>query len=189
MSKAAGAIGQFHRNAQEYFSGKKISFLKKYDKKYYLGCSRRTLEFSNSLLQVYPWLKTLCQHYEPLVEFLVSNPPTVIHAEYYGKNILFYNENVYPIDWQSAALAAGEIDLAALTEGWDVDVAIRCELEYKKTRWRNENPPYDFKRLLEVARLHLHFRWLGDKIEWTTHKNYKWRFEEIYNISQKLKLI
>ena len=66
-----------------------------------------------------------------------------------------------PIDWESAALAAGEIDLASLTWGWDDDLASLCEQEYCLARWPDGTPD-DFALRLTAARVFLHLRWLGD---------------------------
>jgi hypothetical protein len=57
---------------------------------------------------------------------------------------------IYPVDWESAAVAAGEIDLAALTEGWPPGFVEQCELEYQRARWP-EGPPTGFERRLAAA--------------------------------------
>ena len=123
------------------------------------------------------------------MDLLVAIAPTVIHAEYYVKNIISYDQIVCAIDWQSAALAVGEIDLAALGEGWGANAAQQCSVEYRNARWKNSEAPYDLDLVRNIARLHLQFRWLGDRIEWTTHKDSQWRFEELYRASQSLGLI
>ena len=66
-----------------------------------------------------------------------------------------------PIDWESAALAAGEIDLASLTSGWDADLAALCEQEYCLARWP-EGTPDDLALRLTAARVFLNLRRLGD---------------------------
>jgi hypothetical protein len=35
----------------------------------------------------------------------------------------------------------------------------------------------------------MHFRWLGDRPEWTTHKNSFWRFEHLRSAGEQLGLI
>src|SRR5262249_32669584 len=69
---------------------------------------------------------------------------------------------VYPIDWESAAVAAGEIDLASLTEGWPAWYAVQYERVYREARWPS-GAPADFERRLAAARVYLAFRWLANK--------------------------
>ena len=68
------------------------------------------------------------------------------------------------IDWESAALAAGEIDLAGLTWGWDDDLVALCEQEYCLTRWP-DGTPADFALRLTAARVFLHLCRLGEADE------------------------
>ena len=91
---------------------------------------------------------------------LLAPPQTVIHGEYYPQNVLAQEGVIYPVDWESAAVAAGEIDLASLTEGWPAEFARRCEEEYALARWPEGAPP-EFERTLAVARLYFPLRWLG----------------------------
>jgi hypothetical protein len=67
----------------------------------------------------------------------------------------------WPADWQSAAVAPGEIDLAALTHSWPRSVVARCERAYRASRWPG-GTPRDFGEILEAARLYMNLRWLGD---------------------------
>ena len=120
-----------------------------------------------------------------MVVLLKSAPPVLIHGEYYSSNILYRNEIVYPVDWESAAMAAGEIDLAALTERWPPEIVRQCELEYQRARWP-EGSPADFERTLAVAKLYLHFRWLGDRPESTVAEYQLWRFEDLHSVSERL---
>jgi hypothetical protein len=71
---------------------------------------------------------------------------------------------IYPVDWESAAVAVGEIDLAALTEGWPQAFVQQCELEYQRARWP-DGPSTCFERRLAAARLYLQFRWLGSETD------------------------
>ena len=64
-------------------------------------------------------------------------------------------------DWESAALAAGELDLAGLTRGWDDELTAHCERQYCLARWPNGTPD-DFPLRLTAAQVFLHLRWLGE---------------------------
>jgi Phosphotransferase enzyme family len=114
---------------------------------------------TGQLRRRFPWLTTLCGRFEDVVTLLLASPPTVIHGEYYPMNILVDGGTVYPIDWESAAVAAGEIDLAALTENWGAEIGRQCELEYQRARWP-KGPPGNFEERLYAAQIYLQFRWL-----------------------------
>jgi hypothetical protein len=168
MLRAARWIGQFHKLNEARVSGAISSVLNTYTVDYYLGWVGRTFNFARSLHARFPWLQVLCEHFGEIAGVLVTGQPTIIHGEYYPHNILVRGDQIYPIDWESAAIGAGEIDLASLTEAWPAEIARQCEREYGAARW-SEEPPADFERRLAAARAYLCFRWLGDQPEWTLH--------------------
>lgn len=188
MNAAARWIGRFHSITKERFSHAPMPFVNRYDAEYYLGWARRTSLFAGHWHQHYPCLTSLCERFEELALLLLSAPPLLIHGEYYSSNILFRNEIVYPVDWESAAIAAGEIDLASLTEGWPVEIVRQCEREYQLARWP-EGSPAEFEQTLTAARLYLHFRWLGDRPGSTTAGHHRWRFEGLCSASERLGVI
>jgi hypothetical protein len=188
LCRAARWIGQFHAACQVSPASTPLPRLNTYDAEYYLNWSHRTGEFAAHLQELYPWLATLCREYEHQISLLLAGPLTVIHGEYYPRNILYCRENIYPVDWESAAVAAGEIDLASLTENWPEGLQRRWERAYCQARWP-ESPSPLFSRRLDVARLYLHFRWLGDRPEWTVHQKASWRFHQLQSIGQRLGLL
>jgi hypothetical protein len=185
MGLAARWIGRFHRASEVRLQGTEIPFLRSYDAEYYLGWARRTSQYAGDWHQRFPWLQSLCESFEEVVITLLSAPPTVIHGEYYPKNILFRDGNIYPVDWESTAIAAGVIDLASLIEAWPQDIAHQCALAYQEARWP-DGPPNGFERTLCAAQLYLHFRWLGDSSNRTTSG---WRFEQLHSAGRRLGLI
>ncbi len=185
MTLAARWIGNFHAANQARLATDQIPWLRRYDPGYYLGWVRRTLLFAGRLHQNFPWLANLCARAEELLAPLSEAPETVIHGEYYPENILFCSGTIYAVDWESAAIAPGEIDFAALTEGWTTEVTRECELEYQRARWSGASPS-QFQQTLAAARLYLHFRWLGDRPEWTTDESFLWHFEHLRSISEGL---
>jgi Phosphotransferase enzyme family len=188
LGLAAHWIGRFHRLSEDRLSDIPTPFLIRYDAEYYLGWVRRSSLFAGNLHQRFPWLRTLCERSEEFIALLLTSPLTVIHGEYYGSNILFRGGRVYPVDWESAAVAAGEVDVAALTDGWPEEIARQCELEYQRVRWP-EGSPADFERRLCAARLYLYFRWLGDRPYWTTHPGYLRSFTRLHSAGERLGLI
>src|SRR6266852_5453469 len=83
------------------------------------------------------------------------------HGEYYPTNVIYQNRTSRPADWQSTAVAVGQIDLAALTQNWPRQMIRKLTLEYKRSRWPKGEPD-EFDRLFGVARVYMILRWLGD---------------------------
>ncbi len=178
MTLAAQWIGRFHAFYESRLQSAAIRFLNRYDTDYYLGWAHRTWLFAAPLRRRYPWLVEACETYAGAVDWLLAQRQTVIHGEYYPLNVLYARGRVYPVDWESAAVAAGEIDLACLTEGWPEMKAREFELEYQRARWPDGTPDV-FERTMAAARLYLVFRWLGDRPEWTTGEQSSLRFEQM----------
>ena len=165
MVAAARWIGRFHRLTETRRMRPESTWIKAYTRQYYLGWVRRTLKSSSSLPQRLPWLETICQRAGALLEPLLEAPLSIVHGEYYPHNVLYHRERVYPVDWESAARAAGEIDIASLTEDWSAGMTRSCITAYQKERWP-EGPPAGFTRRFLAARLYFCFRWLGDHEDW-----------------------
>jgi Phosphotransferase enzyme family len=185
---AADWLGRFHAANESRVSSPDVSFLNTYDADYYLGWANRTLRFASELRPEMPWLARLCAGFEQGVEMLLSSPPTIIHGEFYPHNILLSDGHIYPIDWESAAIAAGEIDLAALTEAWNPAHIQECEVAYQQARWGGP-PPVGFRRRLAAARLYLCFRWMGDQPKWTLSAGNREYFESMRASGEELGLI
>jgi hypothetical protein len=186
MGLAARWIGQFHATYEDRRQTASMSYLRSYDNDYYLNWVQRTLRYSNHLVQKHPWIKPISEHFEKAVAILLNEPLTVIHGEYYPHNILYRDGIVYPVDWESAALAAGEIDLASLTEGWSEEVARECVRQYQSSRWPNASPPKRFEKKLWAARIYLQFRWLSYGLDADTKE---WRLNQLHTAGKQLGMI
>ncbi len=187
VREAARWIGQFQRANEMRLSGTPMPFLITYDAEYYHGWARRTSLFAGHLHERFSWLAPLCQRASEFVTVLLVPPATIIHGEYTVHNTIVRGGTVYPVDWESAAIAAGEIDLASLTQGWP-EIAEDCEHEYRRTRWP-EGSPADFERRLNAARLYIQFRWLGAGPDWTIDDENLWRFNELHAAAVRLRLV
>ncbi len=187
LGAAARWIGRFHAAHEGKAATASLQFMVVHDAKYYLGCARRTSLYANGLHRKYPWLKPLCRHYEDLVD-LLTHPRTVVHGEYEISNILTRNRKVYPVDWEAAAIGAGEIDLANLTCDWRPETIKECEREYCRTRWP-DGPPPEFERRLGAARLHYCFRWLAGRRDWTTQNSSSSWFSTLRATGEQMGLI
>jgi hypothetical protein len=158
-----------------------------YDHDYYRGWAARTEEFAGSARTRRPWLAEVCARFAEQGPDLLGAQPTVIHGEYYPHNVLSrHHREIHPVDWESAALAAGEIDLASLTEGWPATYASRCQSLYQQVRWPG-GVPYDFGRALAAARAYLALRWLGESPAQTRSRLSRPYFEQLQRQGQELR--
>jgi thiamine kinase-like enzyme len=182
---AARWIGQFHAASQQRLKTTIMPFLKPYDEDYYLGWAQRAWQYLDICHHHTPWLEQICRSYNEAVTSLLSVPPVVVHGEYYPRNVLWCDGTIYPVDWESTRLAAGEIDLASLVERWPEEIVQECEGQYQAARWP-EGTPEGFQRRLWAARLYLNFRWLSDR---PATSDIKWRLEALQVAGQHLGLV
>jgi aminoglycoside phosphotransferase (APT) family kinase protein len=118
----------------------------------------------------------------------LSDDSTVVHGELCPQNVLVARGVVCPVDWESAAWGAGEVDLAALTDGWPEDVVRACASAYQQARWP-DGPPPGFERRLAAARLHNEFRWLGSRPGWTSYPRARARFQALQSAAERAGLL
>lgn len=80
--------------------------------------------------------------------------PTLLHGDFTPRNILVEGEAVHPLEWGSAAVGAGEVDLARLVE--DQAQALREEAltAYSRARWP-QGEPEGFPRAMRAAEAYL----------------------------------
>lgn len=105
---------------------------------------------------------------------LLQAEPTVVHGDFYPPNVLVHGDVVVPIDWEWCGVGAGEIDLAALTEGWGERAARRCLTRYVEARW-GEPADRATERRVEAARLFLALRAIGGHLAPTDPLPALWR--------------
>ncbi len=161
MIQAARWIGRFHAANERRPRSRSLAFLRRYDEAYYRGWPQRTERACAPYRTVFPWVAPMCREFRRRIPTLVEAPHTVIHGEYFGANILYQNGTSRPLDWQSTAVAPGEIDLVSLTHSFPTPVQERCVREYTKSRWPG-GAPEAFDEIVAAARLYVDFRWLGD---------------------------
>jgi Phosphotransferase enzyme family len=161
VALAAQWVGRFHAVNEARVADPSLAFVRSLDAQYHARQSRRTIDSSKAWQETFPWLVPLCHTFDDLAGRLDEQPQTVIHGEFYPENVLFLGGRVYPVDWETAAVGAGEIDLACITEGWTLRAAQACEQAYVEARWP-EGPPPEFHERLELARLLIQLRWLAN---------------------------
>jgi aminoglycoside phosphotransferase (APT) family kinase protein len=185
MLRAAAWLGAFHAQCSEIVSSPELSFLNRYDENYYRGWAARVANFIPESIHVFPWLEAVCESFGDVVSILTSTHPTILHGEFYSQNVLYWNEDIYPVDWESTAVGPGEIDINTLIESWPGKEADLIH-EYEKTRWSGETPK-NIKSVYYAAQIYLQMRWISDfsgKLR-ATH----WRWKKLYGASVALGLL
>jgi len=161
LKSAASWIAEFHTRNESRLVDPAIQFLSTYSAEYYRGWARRTVAQARKYRRECPQIESLEEMFERAIDALLEPPLTVIHGEYCPANVLWRRYTVHPIDWESAAIAAGEIDLASLIDEWPSDSVDECVAAYCQTRWPGDLDEALFARRLSAARLYMILRWAG----------------------------
>jgi hypothetical protein len=185
LPRAARWLGAFHAVQGRLAGRPSHAFLPRYDEQYYAGWVARARRFARPLAGAFPWFASVCDAAGDLFEPLLSAPQTVIHGEFYPHNVLMQNRRVMPVDWESAAVGAGEIDLAALTDGWGERISRASMTAYLRARGPAGCPAAMVRRL-DAARAYLCFRWLGDRPALTMRKISRERFDTLRSSAIRL---
>lgn len=159
VEKAAAWIGNLHR----IYESNVPAFVKVYDENYFTFWVQRSEKLINGLADKYDWVLHLRDYFLDNIKLLTTAPQTLVHGEFFGRNILVRDGNIYPVDWESAAMAPGEIDLASLIDGRNPNY-IKTAIEgYKSARFLvGQNPANEFEQRLLLARLYFYFRWMSE---------------------------
>jgi hypothetical protein len=162
-SRFAGASDTLNRSAP----------LLRYDSDYYRVWLDRMAAFQCVGLQQ-GVLETLAGSYDRVIERLIRLPSTLLHGEFYPSNILVQEtregSQIRPVDWETAAVGPGLVDLAALTSGaWTERDRTEMATAYHDTLLSEGMASLPFNDLLlalDDCRLHLAIRWLGWAADW-----------------------
>lgn len=194
-SMHAGFAGETERLARS-------APLRGYDETFYELWMARAREFLNESrspcpraeLQRFDWL---ARRYGRVVEHLLALPTTFIHGEFYATNVLVHDAagqvRVCPVDWETAAIGPGLVDLAALVAGgWSARERTALAMDYfeesiaRGARWASADRFIDS---LDYCRLHLAVQWLGWSPEWSPPPEHAqdW-LREALGLSEKLGL-
>ena len=188
MSKAARWLGLFNREHEGADERAGLSFLIRYDEDYYRGWAHRTAEYAGHWHRTIPWLAPLCDRFAEVVPKLLTGPQTVIHGEYTVHNVMLRDGVIHPTDWESAAIAPGEIDVMCLVDAWPQEIIDACIEAYASARWGGDTPPAYHDRLA-AAELYLHFRWLGEHPDLMVEKKRIWRFDRLEVLAERFGLL
>jgi hypothetical protein len=115
-------------------------------------------------------LRRLVENYDRVVGRLLALPVTLIHGEFYPSNVLIEPRDgpprVCPVDWETAAVGPGLIDLAALTAGGWADGQRRALI----SAYRESLPGGSGDEILtdlDHCRLHAAVQWAGWSTDWS----------------------
>jgi Phosphotransferase enzyme family len=152
----------------------RLAPLVRYDAAFYRLWLERALKFQSFKLPKVVW-EALIGKYERAVERIILLPATLIHGEFYASNILVQETSerfrICPVDWETAAVGPGLIDLAALSSGtWSERERTEMAGVYSDTLASVGTPAlplYDLLSALDDCRLHLAIRWLGWAVDWS----------------------
>src|SRR5215471_20396413 len=86
--QAARWLGGFHRAIEARAADESLSFLERYDRKYYRGWAERTQDIAGRFRQRRHWLADLCKGFGEAASLLLEPPLTVIHGEFTPHNVL-----------------------------------------------------------------------------------------------------
>jgi hypothetical protein len=111
---------------------------------------------------------------------LARVPASFIHGEFYASNVLVQPDGervrIRPVDWETAGIGPGVLDLAALTSGWAGEARARIERAYRLACPPGRQPDGTD---LDHARLLLAAQWVGWSPAWTPPAEHArdWRAE------------
>jgi hypothetical protein len=135
--------------------------------------------------------------YDAVIRRLAELPATLIHGEFYASNVLVQETpsgvRICPVDWETAGVGPGLIDLAALTTGrWSNAERAAMIAAYRAALAAEGQRPPPLEELLvqlDWCRLHLALRWLYRPAGWRppAHQAFDWR-GEVEQVAAKLRL-
>jgi hypothetical protein len=176
---AATWVGTFHAWHDRHRTVERDTLVLRYGPEYYAGWIDRTIAFGGPWLARLPWLEDVCDRARTILADFALEPATVIHGEYTPSNVLSWAGLIVPVDWESAAAAPGEVDLAALLDKWPEELERPCVAAYAAARWPSEVSHPGLIRRLHAAKVYWDLRWLGDRPEWTRSERVGARFEHL----------
>jgi hypothetical protein len=166
---AAEWCGRLHAWGVAEVDDPALAFLVRYDLAYYRAWAARARALAAAIGPVPPWLARLCDAFESSAVALAAAERTTIHGEFGPQNVLWRDGVAYPVDWESAAVGPGAIDLATLLFAWPADVVRRGIAAYWRSR--GGSAPSTFAATFAAATVYTALRWLpvpdgGDDPAW-----------------------
>jgi hypothetical protein len=188
LALASHWSGQFHTITEGDVASGAATYLNIYDASYYAGWCQRTKDYAGDWHREFPWLRDLCDRFAEAAGEILRGQEVVVHGEFTPHNVLARGREMFPVDWESAAIGAGEIDLASLTDMWPADLVEDAVDGYVQARWKGRAPG-SFRQRLLAARMYWILRWLGNRPDLTAREKNRPRFELLLNYGRELGVI
>lgn len=191
MKLTAHWIGRFHAAGEKLPVSAWTSNLNSYNAKYLFEWKRRMADIPNHFMQKFQWLADMCDRCDEFLEILLQATQTIIHGEFYPSNALIRDGEICVVDWESAGIGSGELDLAALTQGpWPEEIIQECEAAYRKARWCT-SAPLSFGRIFCAAKLYFYFRLLFHWLRFYPNQARQevWLFDHMFSAGEQLGII
>jgi hypothetical protein len=166
---AARWAAQFHAATRALLPAE-THFLPHYDRAHYERCAARVRELLPTLAGGERELVSRgLDHYARRIDLLSALPSSVIHGQFFGKNVLLRRGHRGPkvvvIDWETAALGPGTFDLVSLTSGkWTTDERHAMRAAYFDAYQAHTGAPRDweaFRAELAAVTLYQALEWLA----------------------------
>jgi aminoglycoside phosphotransferase (APT) family kinase protein len=149
MADAVTALGRWHKRHEG--AEWKLGQLNRYDRRHLELWARKAERLSRGSLRGAFDSSTI----ERTIQRLADARRTLIHGELFPANVLLGGGTLWFIDWESAGVGAGELDLAALTSGsWHESVVTELEDLYASSRWP-QGAPGLFRATMAAARVYI----------------------------------
>lgn len=191
LKLAAQWIGRFHADSVQFLAGGSTLNLNIYNAEYFGEWKRQMADIPSHLKQQFRWLAGMGERCDAFLEPLYKAPQTVIHGEFYPSNALIRAGEICVVDWESVGIGAGEIDLAALTQGpWPEEILQECEAAYRMARW-GKSPPLMFDHTFCATKLYFYYRLLFHWLRFYPDRAGQevWLFNHMQSVGEKLGLI
>ena len=163
---AASWLGHFHRSFERSPIMPASSFVRRYDEAWYRDRVDRALASVGAAGRESRDVDAIADSLRRDLAGLLEAPTTLIHGDFWTQNILIHGMAIRPIDWASAAIAPGEVDLATLTEGFGAADETALAERYRAARWPSKEPP-GFAERYQAARAYSAVRRLSELSGWT----------------------
>jgi hypothetical protein len=160
IRSAAAWLGLFHREAAARLNLAHSAGLTRYREGVVVAWADLARANLRSILESSSPVMEAIEAVAPIAQALLGADETLVHGDLYPENVLTTQSGVIPVDWEWAGIAAGELDFAALVDGWPESTVSACAVDYRRSRWPSGGGQ-DFAACLEAARLFLAVRWLG----------------------------
>lgn len=161
VTAAAAWLGGFHRRTESIAEVDPAGCLQRYDVAHFSHWMNRAKAAAVEFGRETAWLDSLARRFDLGIMALSVGPQVIVHGEFYPMNVLATNASIHPVDWESAGLGPGEIDLASLCMGWPAATKAACLAAYAAARWDCAASSGLVARVA-TARVYLSLRMLGD---------------------------